>query len=306
MSNELHIGLFKKSDEIKSFLISQRKTNDKNNKIRERIICDIINNSVPPEYFAIPEWLSLKTAIYNYLNILNGNAYYSRVECQQKGGRKFNYDFNIIFYTPDTEMPSAYNVEFKFNVSSINQTPQFVSPVNPSQYMSLSYENYFFEYYLPLLADFSGFPLPTKETYMKEIHSTTPQCMKLYQDLYYNGCKSSSRFTNEERAIAFYEKSKELSAQSIRRFIEIADIKTDILSKYLQESQKNKTYMLYSKGEIIFEKTNMDDYLLDASSYIKNPAKSRFEFTTISGKHIQVLLRWKNGNGIAFPSFQIS
>ena len=301
--------------DIESFGLSQRKrTNDKNNKIREKIICDIINNRVPHEYYNTLEWFSLKTTIYNYLNKLNKHAPYSRVECLQKGGRKFNYDFDIIFYAPIGEHtsllppppPTKYNVEFKYNVLTINKTPQFVSPIKPSQYLTLSYENYFFENYIPLLSAFSGLSLPLKDVYMKEINYPSPPCMKLYQDLYYSGCKASSQFTGDERAIAFYEKSKELSAESIRRFIEMADIKIDELSNYLSESQKNKIYMMYFKKRMILEKTNVDDYRIDPSSCIKNPAKSRYEFTTVSGKPLHILLRWKNGNGIAFPSFQIS
>ena len=42
------------------------------------------------------------------------------------------------------------------------------------------------------------------------------------------------------------------------------------------------------------------------ASCVKNPAKSRYDCVTQSGKKIRVLLRWKNGNGIAFPAFQIS
>ena len=301
-------------NEIESFSLSQRKTNDKNNKIRERIICDIINDRVPPEYFNAPEWDSLKTAIHSYLYELNGYTPYSRVECLQKGGRNFNYDFDIIFYISvgddNTSLspppPTKYNVEFKYNILEIAQTPQFVSPIKPSQYLTLSYENYFFENYLSLLSAFSGLQLPSKDVYMKEINHHSPACMKLYQDLYYSGCKASSRFTGDERAIAFYEKSKELSAESIRRFIEMADIKIDELSNYLSESQKNKIYMMYFKEKMILEKTNVDDYRIDPSSCIKNPAKSRYEFTTVSGKPLHILLRWKNGNGIAFPSFQIS
>jgi hypothetical protein len=255
----------------------------------------------------------LKTAIHSYLYELNGYTPYSRVECLQKGGRNFNYDFDIIFYTfvgdDNTSLsppPTKYNVEFKYNILKIAQTPQFVSPIKPSQYLTLSYENYFFENYLSILSAFSGLQLPSKDVYMKEINHHSPACMKLYQYLYYTGCKASSRFTGDERAIAFYEKSKELSAESIRRFIKMADIKIDELSNYLLESQKNKIYMMYFKEKMILKKTNVDDYRIDPSSCIKNPAKSRYEFTTVSGKPLHILLRWKNGNGIAFPSFQIS
>ena len=59
--------------------------------------------------------------------------------------------------------------------------------------------------------------------------------------------------------------------------------------------------MLYSNNEFILQHVNMDDYKLE--SVIKD--KNRYICLSKSGKNINVLLRWKNGNGIAFPSFQI-
>lgn len=296
-------------NDIQFFSMSKRIDNYKNNKIREKVICDIINNNIPPEYYENPQWFSLKKTINDYLNELNTESSipYSYVECFQKGGRKFNYDFDILFHpVSEDEEPTKFSIEYKYNVCSINQTPQFVSPIKPSQYLTISYEDFFFENYLPILADFAGLSLPSKISYMKEIHSVAPPCMKEYQKLYYNGCKNSCKFTGEKRAIAFHEKSKEITDESIRRFIEIADIKTELLSNYLFNSQQNKIYMLYFKEKMILEKTNIEDYTLQISSYTKFPSKHRYEYRSKSGKQINILLRWKNGNGIAFPSFQIS
>ena len=61
--------------------------------------------------------------------------------------------------------------------------------------------------------------------------------------------------------------------------------------------------MLYNNS-LIKQTINIDDYTL--ISVIKQPDKYRYECTSKSGKKIKVLLRWKNGNGIAFPAFQIS
>lgn len=62
--------------------------------------------------------------------------------------------------------------------------------------------------------------------------------------------------------------------------------------------------MLYSGKSFILQKDNIDDYRIDKVH--KNANKYRYECISKSGKTINILLRWKNGNGIAFPAFQIS
>jgi hypothetical protein len=62
--------------------------------------------------------------------------------------------------------------------------------------------------------------------------------------------------------------------------------------------------MLYSEGTFIKQCVNLDDYVI--VDVVKNPQKFRYECVSKNGKKITVLLRWKNGNGIAFPAFQIS
>ena len=78
------------------------------------------------------------------------------------------------------------------------------------------------------------------------------------------------------------------------------------LSDYLSKTQNNKHYMLYdtNKNEFILEKAVMDDYKIESVS--NHPEKYSYECKSKSGKKLNVLLRWKNGNGIAFPAFQIS
>jgi hypothetical protein len=60
--------------------------------------------------------------------------------------------------------------------------------------------------------------------------------------------------------------------------------------------------MLYSKSGFTLETVDVDDYII--VNYIKS--HNRFDCYNKKGKLIKVLLRWKNGNGIAFPAFQIS
>ena len=309
---------------------TERSQNDKNNKMREAIIGAIINNRVPSTYYLTERWRNLKQAVVGFLQTCassthdTGAAAYSHVECIPAAGRGHNYDFTIVF-TNSEGVSTTHHVEFKFNAAKVSDTPQFVSPMKPSQYLSGSYEEYFYDKYMPTIASMAGgssdssdsttttTTLPDRAEWLKQIHNNAPACVKHLQAKYYAGCAVSSQFTNDANDIAFYEMCKKLSSDSIREFITHHDLNIVTLSDYLRESQDGKTYMLFQPATattataapvITLQRVNPADYTI--VSCIKNPEKSRYECVTQSGKKINVLLRWKNGNGIAFPAFQIS
>ena len=289
---------------IDSFIVSPRQLNDKNNKIRENIVGAIINNKIPDEYYNhSSKWNLMKKNINDYINVLISQQHYelsvNTIRCVHMGGRKFNYDFNIII-----NETIYFNIELKFNASILNEAPQFVSPMKPSQYLTNSYEDFYYDNYLGLLSNKYNLLIPTKETYLDTIHSPSPECMEEYQQKYYKGCKKSSKYSGNENDIEFYEESKQLSKKSITDFIQKTDLNISKLSDYLKKSQKNKTYMLFKNNTFNIEKNNINNYQI--KSYIKDPKKSSYIATTILGKKLKILLRWKNGNGIAFPAFQIS
>jgi hypothetical protein len=118
------------------------------------------------------------------------------------------------------------------------------------------------------------------------------------------GCEKSSKYTSNPTDIQFYELAKTLSHESITTFIENNELNIGALSEYLLTSQNNKIYMLYSGTKFIVQRPNMDDYQI--VSVTKTPQKNRYECISKTGVKLNVLLRWKNGNGIAFPAFQIS
>lgn len=287
---------------INTFNISSRGANDTLNKTREHIIGAIINNKVPENYFVLAKWLVMKNNVIEYVNSLTSQPCV-KVECLHKAGRKNNYDFLVKIYYEEQKY-EEFKVEFKFNAACLNETPQFVSPMKPSQYLNNSYEEFYYENYLTKLATMGNLDLPSKEDYLKQIHSDKPKCMKKYQEFYYNGCSGSSKFTGKQEHINFYNYAKELSNTSIREFINNSELNITMLSNYLQSTQLDKIYMLYTNNSLIKQTINMDDYTL--ISVIKQPDKYRYECTSKSGKKIKVLLRWKNGNGIAFPAFQLS
>jgi hypothetical protein len=291
---------------INTFKLSQKNKknkNDKNNKIRENIIANIINDKIPQNYYIVSvKWNNLKQSLFNYLNNLNHKTI-TNMKCNTKAGRKYNYDFDIELTYNDLSKIN-YQIEFKYNATNIKHTPQFVSPMKPSQYLNNSYEEYFYHNYLPQLAHFTNFKIPTKLDYLNQIHTTNPNCMELYQQLYYSGCKQSTKFSNDPHAIEFYKLSKQISKKSINDFITITNLDTHKLSNYLLKTQLNKIYMFYHNNTFIPQHIDNNNYLID--TVIKNPKKNRYECITKNKQKLNVLLRWKNGNGIAFPAFQIS
>lgn len=283
--------------------ITNKSSSFETNLKRETWIHDTINaigENTIGEGNTNPDFISLNKYLAELAGLGGGGAF-THVKCFHKGGRKHNYDFQIVF-----DGTHKFNVEFKFNAKTTMEIPQFVSPMNPSKYMSSSYEEYFYDRFLPKLCG-DGVeppPLPSKETYLSHIGSPSPKCMKQHQQLYFNGCKNSIHYTGDTHAVDFYKKCKYTASKSITAFLQqkSVSLKIDDLTTYLQKSQKNKIYMLYSNGQFILQKDNPMDYIL--TSTVKNAKNHRFECLTASGKTMHILLRWKNGNGLAFPSFQ--
>jgi hypothetical protein len=288
---------------IHSFDVSNKKHNDINNKLRERIIGAIINDKIPHIYYKYSNrWTQLKNNVFHYITSLCSNINKTNISCIHKGGRKFNYDFELNFFNYGIKY--TYNVELKFNAKHIMDTPQFVSPMKPSQYLSSSYEEYYYDKYLPLLATICNLTVPNKQTYLKEIHATSPKCLIDFQTKYYKGCKNSSKFTGNTEDIMFYKEAKRLSKISIIKFITENELNLHLLTEHLKKTQVEKHYMLYKNKLFHHQHIDINDYELVTCE--KQPEKYRFITKTKTGHSITVLLRWKNGNGIAFPAFQIS
>jgi len=283
---------------------SSKSENDANNKIRESIIKNM--NFIDDEFIMDPiygeKWKNLKEQFNNAMSLICPSFF--KYEIKHMAGRNNNYDFLIKFFDSQSSILKEVKLEFKYNASTINETPQFVSPMKPSQYLSSSFEDYYYDNCLIQLLNLFNINVPDKAEYLKTIHSNKPKCMEAAQLLYYQGCQKSSKFTQDDIACAFYEKANSLSKICISQFIENTDLNIEKLSHYLIESQNEKIYLLYKNDKFYVEKINSDDYLIE--SYVKNPDKSRYEALTKSQKKINILLRWKNGNGIAYPAFQIS
>lgn len=288
-------------EDIKYFNKNQRNKNDEYNKKREDIICKLINNEIPEEFFnKLKRWTLLKKNINEYIKKLHPDKI-KNIKCKKKAGRGNHKDF--ILYINNKK----YKVEFKYNVNKIADAPQFVSPMKPSKYMvnnnEISYTGFFYDKYLEKITNYVGINMPDKQTYLKDIHNENPICVEELKKKYYRGAPKSSKFTNSQNDKEFYELCNKMSKESIKEFIKESDLDIVGLSEYLFLSQKKKNYMLYKDNIFSLEKPNLDDFYI--VSYEKDYENYRYICKTKNEKILYVLLRWKNGNGIAFPAFQI-
>ena len=282
------------------FCVDEKSKNDRNNKLRETIIAAIINDKVPLNYYeSSEEWRTMKKGIFEYIQEITGNIENQKIECIQKGGRKFNYDFDFVINDNETKM-----IEFKFNAETISDVPQFVSPMKPSKFLSMNFEEWYYDNYLTQISTEFSIPMPIKEEYLKQIHNPSPKCMTDYQQKYYAGCKNSSQYDKTHENINFHLYAKNKSKEALTEFIEKSDLDIEKMSEYLMNSQKGKVYMLYKNKKFHSQIVDVNNYKI--VDYQKDPEKNTYIATLQNGKKIKILLRWKNGNGIAFPAFQIS
>lgn len=273
------------------------------NKKRELIISSIINGKIPELFYRFSiKWYNLKKELDCFIDklcfLFNIKKIYS-IECKNTGSTRSNY-FDFLLDINKFN----FKIEFKFNADKINKTPQFVSPGKPSIFLSSSYEEFYYDNYFNSICEKYNFKIPDKSLYLKQINNNKPKCVEKIQEKYYKGCKNSSKFTNIQEDINFYNDCKVLSKKSISSFIDNNSLNIEKLSKYLIDTKKDKIYMLYKNGHIFLEIVDKNEYKI--KSYIKSPNTNTFILTTENNKKIKILLRWKNGNGIAFPAFQIS
>lgn len=282
---------------------STRGGNDISNKKRELIIVDIINDNIPLEYYKDYRWFNIANELWKFLEE-NKPFDYTNIKCKLIAGRK-NNDFDITYENSQTKQSMKIKKEFKYNASQIHDCPQWVSPMHPSRFMTKNFEEYHYDNHLESICNIWGISKPDKEDFVNKIHYEEPECVKELQAAYYKGAKGSSRCSNLQDDIDKCVKCKDISKKSITEFLKQTDLNIDKLNDYLLNSQKDKHYMLFDTITQSFkhEKPDKKDYTIKSDSIKKT--KNSFIGETESGKKISILLRWKNGNGIAFPAFQI-
>jgi hypothetical protein len=270
------------------YCVGTKSQNEILNKKREKIIQLIINKKIPDKFYMENiRWNTLREQVFEYVYTIAREHKIDNVVscyCNHMGGRKNVYDFMV-----NINECIDIKVEFKYNVISVDKCPQFVSPSKPSPFLTNHYEEYFYDnYLLPSLTD-EGILIPDRDEYLKTINNNKPACVEHLKTY----CKK-----NPHLGIKLGEQFK----KSVELFILNTELLIDVLSDYLIDKQKDKHYMLYKDGQFYYEHIKSSSFKI--MSYTKG--KNYYLVKTVGGFNLKILLRWKNGNGIAFPAFQIS
>lgn len=277
------------------YTASTRRKNDKTNKIRENIVVAITKDIIPDNWYNNARWTSLRTGLFDYYRNLCGTEEITSITIEKKGGRSHPYDFLVEING------TKYRIEFKYGADKIEKIPQFVSPAKPSQYFSSSYEEFYYDNFLSKIE--MGVIIPSRDVWLSQVHGPSPECMSDIQCRYYSGCRKSSKYTGNTEDKNFYNKCKTLAANSIKEFLKHSVLNKEELTKYLIETQRDKHYMLNKNGKFYVDRISKDTLTIRETKKI---GKNYVLLKTNSGKELKVLLRWKNGNGVAYPALQIS
>lgn len=298
---ESHVELF--------YSHQNKSSNEESNKNREYIIKTLADGNPYPNN---QQWAKLHDKFNDFIEKLKSEVskythqpVYS-YKIKTKGGRRYHYDFSIMFYNASHSLIKECKIEFKNNACNVNDCPQYVSPMKLSKYFECdkSYEELFHDEYLSSVCSQVNHCIPDKKVYLNQIHGNNPNCMIPVKEAYYKGSKQSSKYTGLEEDIQNYNFMKEKSRESIKKFLQESQLNILEMNKYLIETQKDKKYMLWGNNEFHYQEVNPDDYTIEKILTIKKD--NTVVCLTKSNKEMNILLRWKNGNGVAFPALQIS
>jgi hypothetical protein len=248
--------------------------NDRNNKLRELIIENILNNKLPKKWYSSPQWFKVALRLKEFMKQLSPEPL---LKVEIKGGRYFNYDFLMSFKSGDIK------VEFKNGVKSIADYPEILSVSSNTFVKGVSYAEHFYHNYLPMLTNHE---VPTKDFYLKNIHKNVVK---------------HPFFIHLKEVDTFKEPVDESIDDYIRHFLEF-DFKA------FQEKIKNqfdKKFMLWDCEQFHLESL-MEEPIIPELHFKKgrNNLVNTVIIKAVTFEY-HLLLRWKNHAGVLYPAWQI-
>ena len=293
--------------DIELFHTTGRKgSNDRDNKIRENIITDLINkpgfvSSITSDTYLACKWETLRQSLNEAITAITGDGA-TCIRIERKGGRRYNYDFELFFTRNGVE--ESRKIEFKYGSSTVHQCPQFLSLYVSSHHLFKSTDSYITHWHSNYLESFLqtlGYDgaVPDLKSYGKTVNNTrykTP-----YQAHIKNIATSNAPIDSFKQLM-----SKRIVNESIATYLQdIKHMKLDhIQSKLLKQS--DKIFLFCKDGKFRHSTLSIDSLTLDISKmYIKNT--NTVVIPTMDNRFkIEALLRWKNYKGCAGPAWQIA
>lgn len=278
---------------------SSRGRNDKSNRLREDILC-AIGGGVHEYDHLVPKWRRWDPLVISYLTFIHS---YCQSFCPEfiydhrlykTAGRKYNYDFELKIWNKKKDLIKTFQIEFKFNCSSIFKLPQ-VLQVRENLLINNnvpSYASFFFDFYIR-----HQFPHCSKQSYLKYVYQSNYDKLPIFRTMYDNEKQDQ------------YQRSKRIAVKnSIAEYLKTyADRLFDAqrLTHTLKKTQ-SKLFMLYHKGSFVGEKFTEQQLTIRQSKPMLITHNSLLYETLCNTTYIHMLLRWKNHQGVLYPCWQIS
>jgi len=193
------------------------------------------------------------------------------------------------------------NVEYKFGAGGVTSLPQILSVGANKPYHSRLYAEDFYDTALDQLLEIHGLSptlKPTKEQYLKHVHSDSKKSLPLWQPLY----DSEGTMSSEQ-----IRKRDCLVSTSITTFLESVVAETNIaaITAELQRTQTDKNILLDNNTTFSFDTVYEDEREITSVIGLNKQKNSILLQSKRPGTTYAMLLRWKNHKGILYPAWQI-
>jgi len=287
------------SDITTYFSTSTREKNDATNKVREKVLKIVCNP--PKEYLDDAkfgnEWRIVSENLNDALKKIaekTNVSHYTSTEIEIKGGRKFNYDADVMYYNGNTLVENR-KIEFKNGGSNIGDLPQILSLQVKYGLFPETYDVFWYKYYLDKYMDCDNSitePKPTLQTYLKNVSKIDYNITPFFAQL--------------KKRKSFYKQEKnKVVNDSIIDYLTKYGKELDIKSfcEKVKASQTEKFYLLWSNEQFYIDKISE----AEMSDMTYHSIKNGNVLQVKSGNTIySLLLRWRNSKGILNPAWQIS
>jgi hypothetical protein len=291
------------------FASSTRSANDTVNKIREKVLENVV--APPLEYLQDTDYGHLWQHVHNEWNAIISTiidrSTYSSLELKLLAGRGNNHDANLICRSTSSTMDridKIIKIEFKYGAKSICSIPQFLSLQTNQPTLKMfnePYDIFYYNHYIDLYiaCDPAGItePKPILDIYLKCVRNTDYTIHPFFTQL------------KEREPIAKLNKNKVVN-DSIRDYLSryAHSIDTTQLTQKIIQTQQDKIYLLWSN-----QKFHLDEIHINSIRHIEFAAISNkgnvIQLRAGVGMHrlaFHMLLRWRNHKGILNPAWQIS
>jgi hypothetical protein len=280
------------------YKVGKKCDNDGDNKCREDILLNILNISQDylddPEYGA--KWREVKNGWCDVLkDLYKEKEPYDKIDVVKMAGRGHNYDYSVIYNKDKDTILQKTCLEFKYNSLALYKLPQFLQIHENCGFLKVSYAEFYYDNYLSKhISHIPLLELIDKEVYLKNIKGVNYNCNPFF-----------AKLKAAEEDIATKAAIDKLVKESISEYLSkyASDIDLEPLQKRLNESQRDKVFIMWKNGKFTKDQISIGTQLEYKGIKNKNTIVIE-DVEQVQEYHL--LLRWKNHKGVLNPAWQIS